>query len=217
MKKIVCLGVCAFALAGSASAASNLNSCSNVSIMGIYDGSGLHEYSFGLPEGSFRISAAGTFRIADEEDENKQPMFNLAEVGCEPDPAKGGSLECKVTAAVVWATTGKPNPDIPNCRLDLTISVYPMKEAQKGVLTGMESFNSNSCYNSTLTIDRNTKRVYLSFVRTKDADNYDKVVAGTCGSTPRTEVLMNCTSETRNRKGGKTPPRHCDFSSSGDH
>jgi hypothetical protein len=156
------------------------------------------------------------FRIAGEEDELKQPMFNLAEVGCEPDAAKGGSLECKVTEAVVWATKGKPDTNNPNCRLDLTISTYPMKELQKGVLTGMESFNSTSCYNTTLTIDRNTKRVSLSFVRTKDADNYDKVVAGTCGSTPRTQVLMNCTSSTRNR-GGKTPQRYCDFSSSEDH
>lgn len=217
MKRIVCLGLCAFALAGSASAASNSNSCSNVGIMGTFDGSGLHEYSFGLPEGSYRISAVGTFRIAGEEDEQKQPMFNLAEVGCEPDAAKGGSLECKITEAVVWATKGKPDTDNPNCRLDLTISTYPMKELKKGVLTGMESFNSTACYNTTLTIDRNAKRVYLSFARTKEADSYDKTVAGTCGSTPRTQVLMNCASRTGSRKGGNTPPRYCDFSSSEDH
>jgi hypothetical protein len=143
-------------------------------------------------------------------------MFNLAEVGCEPNAAMGGSLECKVTEAVLWATKGKPDADNPNCKLDLTISTYPMKELEKGVLTGMQSFNSTSCYNTTLTIDRNAKRVYLSFVKTKEADNYDKIVPGTCGSTPRTEVLMNCTSPTQSRQGGKNRPRHCDFSS-GDH
>lgn len=217
MNKIVCFGFCAFALAGSASAASDSNSCSNVGIKGTYDGSGLHEYNFGLPEGSYRISAVGTFRIAGEEDEHKQPMFNLAEVGCEPDTAKGGNLECKITEAVVWANKGKPDSNNPNCMLDLTISTYPMKELQKGVLTGMESFNSSACYNTTLTIDRNAKRIYLSFVRTKEADNYDKIAGGTCGNTPRTQVLMNCTSSTRSRKGGKSPPRHCDFSSSEDH
>lgn len=44
------------------------------------------------------------FRIAEEEDENKQPNFNLAIISCEKqsDGISGG-LECKVTQAVVWA------------------------------------------------------------------------------------------------------------------
>ena len=55
---------------------------------------------------------------------------------------------------------------------------------------------------------------YLSFTRTKYADNYDKIKPGTCGVPHRTEVLMNCTSWARSRKGG--PPRFCDFSGSSD-
>src|SRR6516165_10924172 len=117
--------------------------------------------------------------------------------------------------AVVWATSDKPNTDNPNCSLDLNASTYSMKELQKGVLTGMET-SSSLCYNTMLTIDRNTKRVYMSFTRTKEADNADKIKPGTCGMLPRTQVLMNCTGWPRSRKGGKTPPRYCDFSSSSD-
>ena len=185
------------------------NSCANVTIMGSFDESGLRENEYG-------IYAAGTFRIAGEEDESKQPNFNLSTISCEKqsDDVRGG-LECKVTQAVVWAQSGKPDTDNPNCSLDLDVSTYSMKEVQRGILTGIET--STSCFNSTLTIDRNTKRVYMSFTKTKEADNYDKIRPGTCGVTlPRTEVLMNCTGWPRIRKQGRTPPRYCDFSSSSD-
>jgi hypothetical protein len=180
--------------------------------MGTFDESGLHESEFG-------IYAARTFRIAGEEDEGKQPMFNLATVNCEKQSDERGrvSLECKVTKAVVWADSAKPDPDNPNCSLDLDASAYSMKELQTGILTGAET--STGCYNTMLTIDRNTKRVYLSFTRTKYADNYDKIKPGTCGALPRTQVLMNCTGWPRiraQRKQGGTPPRYCDFSSSSD-
>ena len=187
------------------------NSCSNVDVICSFDESGLRESEFG-------IYAAGTFRIEGEGDEGKQPMFNLAAINCEKQPDDRGriSLECKVTQAVVWATSDKPNTDNPNCSLDLISSSYSMKELQKGVLTGIEE--SSACYNTMLTIDRNTKRVYMSFTKTKDADKYDKIRPGTCGgSLPRTQVLMNCTGWPRSRKGiGRTPPRYCDFSSSSD-
>jgi hypothetical protein len=196
-----------FAYASMASA----NSCSNLDVIGSFDQSGLQESGFG-------INAAGTFRVAGEEDEGKQPMFNLATINCEKqyDDAGKESLECKVTKAVVWAKSGKPDPDNPNCSLDLDSSAYSMKELQKGVLTGMEAFGSTTCYDTTLTIDRNTKRVYLSFTRTKSADDYDKIKPGTCGMPPRTEVLMNCTGWPKIRKNGQTPPRYCDFSNSSD-
>jgi hypothetical protein len=175
-----------------------------------YDESGLRESDFG-------ISATGTFRIEDEADESKQPMFNLAMVNCEKqtdDMGKATGLECKITKAVVWASADKPDIDKPNCSLDLDSSSYSMKQLQKGILTGFEE--STSCFNSMLTIDRNTKRVYLSFTRTKYADNYDKIKPGTCGSPHRTQVLMNCTAWPKIRKGGAAPPRYCDFSSSSD-
>jgi hypothetical protein len=186
------------------------NSCANVDVIGAFDESGLRESEFG-------IYAAGTFRIEGEADEGAQPMFNLATVNCEKqlDDRGRASLECKVTQAVVWATSDKPNTDKPNCSLDLVSMTYSMKELQKDVLTGME--NTSACYNTTLTIDRNTKRVYMLFTKTKEADNYDKIRPGTCGVTlPRTEVLMNCTGWPRIRKQGRTPPRYCDFSSSSD-
>ena len=185
------------------------NSCSNVDVMGSFDESGLRENEYG-------IYTAGTFRIAGEEDESKQPMFNLATINCEKqsDGMRGG-LECKVMQAVVWAKSGKPDADNPNCSLDLNSSTYSMKELQRGVLTGMED-SSSLCFNSMLTIDRNTKRVYLSFTKTASADKYDNTRPGTCGKLPPTEVLMNCTGWPRMRKQGQTPPRYCDFSSSSD-
>jgi hypothetical protein len=193
---------------GSANAA-YANSCENLDVIGSFDESGLRESDFG-------IYAVGTFRIAGEGDEDKQPMFNLAQVNCEKQSDDTGkeSLECKVIKTVVWAKSGKPDADNPNCSLDLDSSTFSMKELQKGVLTGIET--STGCFNTMLTIDRSTKRVYSSFTRTKSADNYDKIRPGTCGPLPRTQVLMNCTGWPRMRKQGQTPPRYCDFSSSSD-
>jgi hypothetical protein len=189
------------------------NSCANVDVIGTFDESGLRESDFG-------INAFGTFRIAGEADEGKQPNFNLAVVNCEKQRDDKGrvSLECTLMQAMVWAKKDKPNTDEPNCSLDLNSSTYSMKELQKGVLTGIE-ISSSLCYNTMLTIDRNTKRVYMSFTRTKEADNADKTMPGICGTLPRTQVLMNCTGwpRIRNlRKEARTPPRYCDFSSSSD-
>jgi hypothetical protein len=190
-------------------APASANSCSNVDVIGTYDENGLRESDYG-------IYATGRFRIQNESDESKQPMFNLATMNCEKQTDETGktSLECKLTKAVVWANPESPNVDKPNCSLDLDSSAYSMKELQKGILAGADE--STSCYQSMLTIDRNTKRVYLSFTRTKYADNYDKIKAGTCGSSPRTQVLMNCTAWPRLRKQGAAPSRYCDFSSSSD-
>jgi hypothetical protein len=52
------------------------NSCSNLTVLGTCDESGLRE-------GNLGIYAVGTFRIEDESDESKQPMFNLSTVNCE--------------------------------------------------------------------------------------------------------------------------------------
>lgn len=187
------------------------NSCSNVVVLGTYDQSGLVETDYG-------ISAVGTFRIAGEEDESKQADFNLSFIGCEKQADDMGkvSLECKLTMSVLQADKGKPDTDNPNCFLDFEAFEYSMKELQKGILIGMEPLGSTTCYNTTLTIDRNTKRVYLSFTRTEYADNYEKIMPKICGSPPRTRVLMNCTSWPRVRKLGQAPPRYCDFSSSND-
>lgn len=182
------------------------NSCANVTIMGTFDQSGLY---FESDDGLY---TAGTLRIADEKDESKQPMFNIAMVTCQRqlDEDGKGSMECKLSKASVSATSDKPDIENPNCSLDLDISEYTMKELQKGVLSGMD--NSTSCYNSTLTINRNTKRVYLSFTRTQYADNYDKIRPGTCAAQPRTQVMMNCTPWARMRQKGQTAVRYCDFS-----
>jgi hypothetical protein len=184
----------------------SVNSCSNVDVLGLFDQSG-------LTDNDYYLQAAGTFRITGEENENKQPDFNLNVISCEKHPSDpNASLECKVTTAALLANSDKPNPDNPNCELDLEFSTYPMKELQKGILTGIET--STGCYNTMLTIDRNTKRVYLSFTRTTYADNYGKM----CGN-PRTQVLMNCTGwpKSRKQKQGQTlPPRYCDFSGSSD-
>jgi len=146
-------------------------------------------------------------------------MFNLAFVNCDKqtDDANRVSLECTVAQAVVYAGSDKPNTDNPNCSLDLDVSKFSMKELSKEVLTGTEASTSTGCYNTILTIDRNTKRVYRTFTKTKYADNYDKISPGACGQFPVTQVLMNCTAWPRSRKGQKqTLVRYCDFSSSSD-
>ena len=187
------------------------NSCSNVNVIGSFDESGLREYEIGSELG---IYAAGTFRIAEEGDESKQPMFNLTEVVCQKRLDGGGNLECKLTQAVVWAQSGNPEPENRNCSLDLESSTYTMKELQAGIFVGIAE--TAACINTMLTIDRNTKRIYLSFTKTKDADKYDKIRPGLCGALPRTQVLMNCTGWPRSRKQRQVPPRYCDFSSSSD-
>jgi hypothetical protein len=188
------------------------NSCSNVVVLGTYDESGLTENDYG-------IYAWGTFRVAEEVNEDNQPMFNLAQISCEKQRDESGndSLECKLTQASVSAQSGKPDTNNPNCDLDLSFSTYSMKELQRGVLTGIES-STALCINTMLTIDRNTKRVYRSFTKTKEADNMNKKHPGTCRLYP-TQVLMNCTAYPRIRNDFKTPPpppRYCDFSSSSD-
>lgn len=185
------------------------NSCSNVDIMGTFDESG-------IKENDYQIYAAGTFRVEGEADESKQPNFNITTVNCEKQRDDTGrvSLGCKVTQAALLDKSEKPNVDNPNCSLDLTSSTYPMKELPKGVFTGMEP-SIAVCFNSILTIDKNTNRVYLSFIRTKDADGIEKAHPGMC-KLPRTGVLMNCTAYPRLRKSGQVPPRYCDFSSSSD-
>ncbi|MFL5239435.1 MAG: hypothetical protein ACJ8EL_17935 [Rhizomicrobium sp.] len=206
------LTVSLLGIVGWTGAAYAANSCANVETFSSYDESGLHESDFG-------ISAVGTFRIAEEQDEAKQPNFNLTKVNCEnkfDDMGKRTGLECKMTQAVLWAHSDKPDADKPNCSLDVDNSEFSMKELQKGVLIGMEAFSS-ACFNTMLTIDRNTQRVYLSFTKAKGADKYDQIMKGTCGSLPRTEVLMNCTAWPKMRKQGQpTPSRYCDFSGSKD-
>lgn len=203
----VLLGI--FGYAGTAHA----NSCSNVDVIGTYDQSGLAESEYG-------IYAVGTFRIENEQNESRQPMFNFASVDCEKQTDDTGrvSFECKVTKAVVWANPDKPNTDKPNCSLDLDILKFSMKEISKGVLTGTDDVGFNTgCYNTILTIDRNTKRIYQSFTKTKFADGYDKTKQGTCGRLPATQVLMNCTAWPGfRRKQNETAVRYCDFSSSND-
>ncbi|MGY3583069.1 hypothetical protein ACVIGB_007867 [Bradyrhizobium sp. USDA 4341] len=184
------------------------NSCANLDIIGTFDRSGLQESEFG-------ISAVGSFRIQNEPDENKQPNFNVTMINCAQQTDENGksSLTCKVIQAVTWARNEKPNADSPNCSLDVDTSEYSMKQLQKGVLVGAD--DSTGCFNTMLTIDRNTKRVYLTFTRTKYADNFDKIKSGICEHLPPTQVLMNCTAYPRMRKQG-APPRYCDFSGSGD-
>jgi hypothetical protein len=194
-------------------AAAFANSCSNVNVIGTHDQSGLQESDYG-------IYAAGTFRTQGESDESKQPMFNLSTVWCEtkPDDAGKTAMECRVIRAYVIADSEKPNTDNPNCSLDLEVSDYSMKELQKKVLSGIEPF-ATGCFNTILTIDRNTKRVYQTFTRTEYADKYDKNKLGACGIAPPTQVLMNCTAWPKIRQSGKqsqTPSRYCDFSSAGD-
>jgi hypothetical protein len=137
-------------------------------------------------------------------------------VNCEKQSDENGrqSLICKVTKVVTWAKEEKPNTDNPNCSLDLDMADYSMHQLQKGVMAGVDE--STNCFQSVLTIDQNTKRVYLSFLRTTYADNFDRIRPGTCAQLPKTQILMNCTYWAKLRTSASAPSRYCDFGGSGD-
>jgi hypothetical protein len=158
------------------------DTCSNVYVFDFLE----------LRENADGLSAAGTFRIEGEKDETKQPDFNLTTIRCEKQSDDDASLQCTVTSAVV--VSGPVNVS-PNCGLFLDVSTYPMKESEKGILTGtMQEWDGRTpICDQVLTINRNSKRVYLS-----------------CDHTDHTEVLMNCTP---NLDRGPPPPRYCDFDS----
>jgi hypothetical protein len=89
--------------------------------MGTYDRSGIEGNEYG-------INAAGTFRIEEEKDENKQLDFNLATINC------SSTFMCTMTQASVRAKSEQPNTDTPNCTLDVDVTEYQLKEVSQGVL-----------------------------------------------------------------------------------
>jgi hypothetical protein len=114
----------------------------------------------------------------------------------------------------VWANSEAPNANQPNCSLDLDWSDYSLKEVQKGVFVGLGS--SGLCFSTQLTIDVGKNNAFLSFNRSKEADDIDKQKPGTCGPPARTRALMNCTPYAEMReKNGKPGVRHCDFRGAG--
>jgi hypothetical protein len=103
---------------------------SNIDVIGTYD-------QLPIQETDYQIYAVGTFRIMGEQDESKQPMFNLTNITCDKEPSnpRASNIECKVVQASVFANPDKPNTDKPNCSLDLDVSTT-MNELQRGVLSG---------------------------------------------------------------------------------
>jgi hypothetical protein len=206
-------GVAVVVFVCSGNLASAQNSCANVSIIGTWDGSGLTEDDRG------GIHAVGTFRIQDEADESKQPMFNLSFVNCHKKADSSGKevLECEVLRSSVIAESGKPDASRPNCFLDFVSEDYEMKDLAPNVVSGMPRFRTEPCFDPVLTVNKETKRVYLSFIRSKRADKSEKIAPRMCGTkTPPTQVLMNCTMWPRMRKGGEASGRYCDFSTASD-
>ena len=102
-------------------------------VIGTFDQSGLRENEFG-------IYAVGTFRIAGEEDESKQPMFNLASINCEKQPDDMGkvSLNVKLRRLLYGLNQVSRTQTIQIVRSISTFNIS-MKELQKGVLTGIET------------------------------------------------------------------------------
>jgi hypothetical protein len=189
------------------------NSCANVSVIGTWDDSGLKEDDRG------GVHAYGTFRIQDEADESKQPIFNLSFVDCQKalDYSGKEAIECKLNQSFVIAESKKPDVSMPNCFLDSVSDEYAMKVLQPGVLVGMPFFSTELCYDPVLTINKDTKRVYRSFIRSRNADKYEQKSPNACGTkAPPTQVLMNCTMWPRLRKGGESAVRYCDFSTASD-
>lgn len=206
------LGSVLFGLSGllfglASTSAAGLNSCSNISAHGSFDQNGIRQSDNGL-------YAVGTFRIEDEKDESKQPMFNLTEVACEKiSDSKIVSYQCRVKSAIVWAQSEKPSADGQNCSLDFEEDEFVLKESARGIFSGID--DSTGCFNSNLVIDLNSKRTFRSFTKSRYAGNYEKAMPGSCKVPPR-QVLMNCTEWAKLRKGIESADRYCDFSSSSD-
>jgi hypothetical protein len=165
--------------------------CSHVYVLGAFQG---------LREDADGISAAGTFRIEGEKDEFKQTEFNFTLIRCEKQSDDDASLECTVTSAVVVSTSINVSP---SCGLRLDVYTYPMKELEKGILAGTKQELAPDFCDQVLTINRNSKRVYLAYTNPQNVYSCE----------PRTEVLMNCTPNFRkaDRDGGPPPPRSCGF------
>jgi len=194
------------AIFGYASAAcAQVNTCSNVNPL--LDMSGIQETETWL-------SAGGTFRVEDEKDESKQPWFNLTAITCDKQRDDTGSVsaKCKVNSAIFESTSGKPDAADPgNCLMDLSLANFPMHQIQQGVLTGMQSELTGLCFDEILTIDSNTKRIYMSFIKKQYAD---KLKPNLCGKLPPTQVLMDCSRFAKQRKQAQGPGRVCDFGGS---
>ena len=186
------------------------NSCLNVTVIGSHDESDLLIFED-------NIYTAGTFRVQNEPNESKQPSFNFSTVNCRPEENRNGksALRCKVDRAYLIAVSEQPNVQSPNCTLDMESVEFEMKEISKGVFAGIQDsseFNT-TCYDTLLTINKNTQRVFQSFTRTKFADKIEETFPGVCKERP-SHVLMNCTVWAGLRKNIKG--RYCDFSSSKD-
>ncbi len=180
----------------------HINSCSNVIIHGSHDQKGITYV------GGFGLRAVGTFRIQGESDESKQPMFGISDISC--DFEEENKLKCKVTTASVWAASGSPNTDRPNCMLDLDSQEFDMQLMNNQYLVGANEQATGWCLLPTLTIDLTSQRISKSFSFSAFGNRSEN--KQTCGEVPRTQVLMNCTPYAQMRhKDNDTSPRFCDF------
>jgi len=191
------------------------NSCSNIKTFGLADQSGIIDNEYG-------IYAIGTFRIDGEQDEHKQPMFNYSNISCENNNNNSDIIYCTLTKASVSSEDAQPNAEMPNCDLDLDISSFVLKKITNKIYSGTDAMAGGietTCYNTMLTIDKNSNKVFLNFIRTKYADTIEKTMPHMCNP-QTTQVLMNCTYWAKFRASRKTdkplPTRYCDFSGSGD-
>ena len=187
------------------------NSCLNIKIDGLLDQSG-------LSINDNYISAVGTLRIENEIDESKQPMFNISELDCQKSDYNKNYFICKLITAYVSAEKANPNSSNPNCTLNLDSSEFLVKPLNNEILSGVDnSIVANSgCFNTILTINQKTQRVYISYSRTENADKIEKTMPNMCKAR-QTQVLMNCTiwpAIRSSNKGIKTEGRYCDFSNS---
>jgi hypothetical protein len=185
------------------------NSCSNVSIHGSHDQKGI------IYVGVFGLRAVGTFRIQNELDESKQPMFNINEVSCAFE--EENKLKCKIMTASVWAAEGSPNTEWPNCMLDLNSEEYEMQLVNGQYLVGANEQATGWCLLPTLTIDLTSRRIsksfsFSSFGNQANSGKSESEMKLACGELPRTHVLMNCTPYAQMRqKVNATSQRICDF------
>ncbi len=193
----------ATAYAGPPDSPAQVNSCSNVTAVFSYF------FVDKLSEGR-GLAARGTFQLPGEPNEAKQPPYNLSELHCNR-MGEAGELECRLTEAVVGA-------HVQECSLDMQFLTFDMKEISNGILVGGAPAGSgrlglSKCFNPILTVNRNTKRVSLSFERSQYPDDDSLLKGGMCASIPTTQILMNCGSlvPAYTKKTPAPGERICDF------
>jgi NRPS condensation-like uncharacterized protein len=135
------------------------------------------------------LYARGVFLRPSATDEKHQSNFNLSSVNCEKTAEWGikrlvnPEITCDVLRSYVLPAGNHEN----TCYLDFVTESFKMKEIDNNIIIGVPLINSG-CHQETLTINRSTKQVSISYTRlnSKDCTASDHVLDAFA------EILQEC-------------------------